>query len=120
MRKTRREDAVARDGRQIGFCSRNAVPLFGVEAGTKGCWLAPRASLAPACVQFLAPRWLAGRSLKRLPARAAARGLPKRRAGRPSSSRHRGTVSSHGNLASEWIQWGPAVSHHDIGEFLWC
>lgn len=52
-------------------------PFLESPAGSKGCWLAPKASLAPVCVQFLAPRW----SLKRLPARAAARGLPKRRAG---------------------------------------
>lgn len=58
-------------------------PFLESPAGTKGCWLAPKASLAPERVQFLAPRW----SLKRLPARAAARGLPKRRAG------HLGTVA---------------------------
>lgn len=75
--------------RQIGFCSSYAVPLFGVaRPGPRdACWPRkaterPPKGLAPVCVQFLAPRW----SLKRLAARAAARGLPKRRAG------HLGTV----------------------------
>lgn len=64
----------------------------------------PRAS---ARVQFLAPRW----SLKRLPARAAARGLTKA-TGRPFTG-HRGSVLSH-RQSCIWVDSvGSGFSHHN-------